>query len=59
MKHEKLSDALEEIRDRYIAEAYQEKKKPFPWIPTVAAVLALVIATGFAGRLLPDLKKAP
>ena len=58
MKHEKLSDALEEIRDSYIAEACQRKQKPFPWIPTVAAVLALVIATGFAGRLLPDRNKS-
>lgn len=45
MKHEKLSDALEHISDRHIAEAVKPKRR-FPWLAAVAAVLALAILLG-------------
>ena len=51
MKHEKLSQALEQISDSHIAEAAKGKKRSrLPWIGAVAAVLALVLVfygTGF------------
>ena len=44
MKHEKLSDALNEISDRHITEAASAKKRSkLPWIGAIAAVLALVL----------------
>lgn len=44
MKHEKLSEALDEISDRHIAEAaYAGKKRRPYWIGAVAAALSLVI----------------
>lgn len=44
MKHEKLSQALNEISDRHIHEAAAHKRKLHPvWAGAVAAVLALVI----------------
>ncbi len=44
MKHEKLIDALDEIRDEYIAEAVQKKKRhTWRWVGAVAAVLAVAI----------------
>lgn len=44
MKHEKLSEAMNEISDRHIAEAANAKKKRRPyWIGGLAAALALVI----------------
>lgn len=46
MKHEKLSKALEYIDDRHIAEAVNHKRKRFPWVAAVAAVLALCIVAG-------------
>lgn len=55
MKYEKLSDALGEIREDFIAEASFEKKRKFPigWISALAAVLAVAI---LAGSLLPRLR---
>ncbi len=47
MKHEKLSQALNEVRDQYIDEAATKKRKSYaPWVGAVAAVLALVILAG-------------
>ena len=45
MRHEKLSEALNEISDRHIAEAADTKRRTprSPWIGAVAAVLAVVI----------------
>lgn len=45
MKHEKLSDALDQISDRHIAEASASRRKVprSAWISAVAAVLVLVI----------------
>lgn len=42
MKHEKLSDALQQVSDRHIAEAASHKRR-FPWVAAVAAVAALAI----------------
>lgn len=42
MKHEKLSDALQQVSDRHIAEAASHKRR-FPWVAAVAAVVALAI----------------
>lgn len=50
MKHQKLSDALQQLSDRHIAEAADFKRRPSPWIAAVAAVLALAI---LLGALLP------
>ncbi len=51
MKHEILSEALNELRDDYIKEASAPaKKRSFPWIAAIAAVLALAI---LLGALLP------
>ncbi len=42
--HEKLSEAMNEVRDEYIAEAAKPKRKRgWVFIPAVAAVLAVVI----------------
>ncbi len=47
MKHDKLSDALNEIRDEHIARATHQRKRSYaPWISAVAAVLAVVILAG-------------
>ena len=47
MKHEKLSQALNEVRDQYIEEAAKKKRRSYaPWVGAVAAVLALVILAG-------------
>lgn len=47
MKHEKLSNALNEISDPHIAEAAAPKKKVRPtWLGAVAAVLAVTVLTG-------------
>ncbi len=44
---DKLTDALNEVRDDFIAEAAQPRKKHrWTWIPAIAAVLALVILVG-------------
>lgn len=44
MKHEKLSEALEQVSDTHVAEAATRKKRSrLPWIGAVAAVLALVL----------------
>lgn len=43
MNPDKLNDALNEIRDEYIAEAIHPKKRSFPWIGAIAAVLAVVL----------------
>ena len=49
MRHEKLSEALEHISDRHIAEASAPKKR-LPWIGAVAAVLALCLVAGMLLR---------
>ncbi len=42
--NEKLNDALNEIRDDYIADAATLRQKPrWVWIPAVAAVMAVII----------------
>lgn len=47
MKYDKLSDALNEVRDAYIAGAVHQRKRSYaPWISAVAAVLAVVILAG-------------
>lgn len=47
MKHEKLCQALDEIRDDYIREAAWERKPfPFRWASAIAAVLALAVTVG-------------
>lgn len=45
MKHEKLSEALNEISDRHIAEASENRRRTprSAWIGAIAAVLAVVI----------------
>lgn len=45
MKHDKLAQALDEVRSEYIAEAAAPKKnrKPLYWLGAMAAVLAVVI----------------
>lgn len=44
MKRRKLSDALNEISDKHIAEAAGKKKRRvLPWLGAIAAVLAVVI----------------
>lgn len=45
MKHDKLSEAMEHISDRHIAEATASRKRT-PWIGAVAAGLALCILLG-------------
>lgn len=40
--HEKIAAALGFVSDRYVAEASAWRKRRIPWIPLVAAVLALV-----------------
>ena len=42
--NEKMNDALNEVRDAYIAEAARGKKRRPYWFAAIAAVLALVIA---------------
>ena len=49
MKHEKLSEAMEHISDRHIAEA-SAPKKPQLWVGAVAAVLALCLVAGMLLR---------
>ena len=43
MKHEKLSDALQNISDKHIAEAAARPKKKAPWLAPLAASLALIL----------------
>lgn len=51
MKHEKLSQALNEISDAHIAEAAASKKRIKPvWFGAVAAILALAILITAIGR---------
>lgn len=54
MKHEKLSKALDSIDDRYIEEATRPKKKPFPWVRSIAAIVAIAVIAGFAFHPLPE-----
>lgn len=45
MKNEKLAKALEQVSDEHIEEAVTVKKKrKFPWVAAVAAVLAVAVA---------------
>lgn len=58
MKHEKLTDALSQIRDAHILEAITYKKRRLPqWVYPVAAVLALAILVGALWT--PTKSKAP
>lgn len=43
MKREKLSQALNELDDKYIAEAVKKKHHPIRWAAPIAAVLAVAI----------------
>lgn len=43
MKHEKLSQALSELDDKYIAEAAKKKRPVLRWAAPIAAVLAIAI----------------
>lgn len=56
MKHEKLSEALNEISDSHIAEASQKKQRHWRWVAPVAAVLAVAI---IGTALLPHFAKQP
>lgn len=47
MKHKKLSDALNEVSDKYLQEAVSSKKKAPYWLGAVAAVLAIALLWGF------------
>lgn len=50
MKHEKLSEALNQISDKHISEAASRKRKPRPvWVGAAAAALALIIFFYAAG----------
>lgn len=51
MKRKKLSEAMEHISDRHIAEASAPRKR-YPWFAAVAAVLILVLTIGMV--LHPD-----
>ncbi len=46
MKHNRLNDALNEISDKYLAEAAKRKKRPSYWVSITAAVLALAVLAG-------------
>ena len=47
MKHEKLSNALNEISNKYLEEAaHTRKQKPSHWLGAVAAILALAVLIG-------------
>ena len=52
MKRDKIEEALEEVRDEYIAEAAGAKKKPrlAPWMGAVAAILVVCICVGVLWR---------
>lgn len=52
MKHNKLTDALNEISDDYIDQASRKypRRHRFPWVGAVAAVLVLALGIGFAGQ---------
>ena len=44
MKHEQLAEALDQIRNEYIAEAAQPPKRRYlPWVSAVAALVALTL----------------
>lgn len=75
MKHKKLSEAMEHISDRHIAEAAAQRQK-YPWFAAVAAILVLaltlvmVLSPGkqpevslqdptFTGTLPPDIPLIP
>jgi len=47
MKHEIISNALEQISDGHITEALRKRRWLAPWLSAVAAVLAVVIALNF------------
>ena len=57
MKHEKLSDALQNISDRHIAEAAARPKKKAPWLAPLAASLALILVLSVI--LWPQSQPAP
>ena len=42
--NEELNKALEQISDDHLNEAAAYRRKGFPWMKSIAAVLALVIA---------------
>lgn len=50
MKHDKLSEAMEQLSDRHIAEAAASKRKRLPWVGAVAAVLVLCVVAGILLR---------
>lgn len=58
MKHEKLYDALNQIRDTHIAEAAAPRKRHFPWMRAVAAVTAVAILGVGLWKLWPDQKSS-
>ena len=48
MKHDKLAEALNEISDSHLSEAVTAKKRrTFPWLGAIAAVLALALLFHF------------
>lgn len=48
MKHKKVTDALNEISDKYLMEAAgSSKRKLSPWLGTVAAILAIALLWSF------------
>ena len=52
MKHKKLTDALSQISDNYIEQARSKypRKRHFPWVGAVAALLAMCLGIGFIGQ---------
>lgn len=51
MKHKKFAEALNEVDDRYIAEAVKGKKRrKLYWVSAAAAMLALTLAIGAVAR---------
>lgn len=57
MKHEKLSEALNEISDRHILQSLKKKRRAY-WLGAVAAVLAVVILAVSLSRPLAIQAKA-
>ena len=46
MKHEVLSDALNQIRDKHISDALATRRRKFFWIPAAAAAAAIILLVG-------------
>ena len=49
MKHKKLSEALNEISDRHIAQAFKRTKRSYRLAGIAAALALVILALSFAG----------